>query len=203
MAHGLGDGPLVLAHIAEQLAAEGFVVGAPMFTDSSDSDCECVASMGASKLLEQNDLRVAAMEAISVLISNSADDVLPMLAQLLPAFIQRFEATFAMQDFDAGDQLKKEQTQGLLCAVFQALYRKLDKPTVAPHTDTVMQQLLRVLQAKNANCHEECFSAISAVSDVLEADFMVSNSPQKWLGTKESELILHFARNTWQLCSHS
>ena len=100
---------------------------------------------------DEANLRVAAMEAISVLISNSADDVLPMLAQLLPAFIQRFEATFAMQDFDAGDQLKKEQTQGLLCAVFQALYRKLDKPTVAPHTDTVMQQLLRVLQAKNAN----------------------------------------------------
>jgi len=120
---------------------------------------------------DEANLRVAAMEAISVLISNSANDVLPIMAQLLPAFIQRFEATFAMQDFDASDKLKKEQTQGLLCAVFQALYRKLDKATVAPHTDTVMQQLLRVLQTKNANCHEECFPAISAISDVMEADF--------------------------------
>jgi len=123
---------------------------------------------------DEANLRVAAMEAISVLISNSANDVFPIMAQLLPAFIQRFEATFAMQDFDASDKLKKEQTQGLLCAVFQALYRKLDKSTVLPHTDTVMQQLLRVLQIKNANCHEECFSAISAIADVMEADFAVS-----------------------------
>jgi importin subunit beta-1 len=122
---------------------------------------------------DEANLRVSAMEAVSVLISNSAADVLTMLAQLLPAFVQRFEATFAMQDFDAGDSLKKEQTQGLLCAVIQALYRKLDRATVLPMTDKVMEQLLRVLQARNANCHEECFSAISAISDVLEADFAV------------------------------
>jgi len=122
---------------------------------------------------EEANLRVAAMEAISVLITNSANDVLPIMAQLLPAFIQRFEATFSMQDFDASDKLKKEQTQSLLCAVFQALYRKLDKGTVLASTDMVMSQLLKVLQSTNANCHEECFSAISAISDVMEADFSV------------------------------
>jgi len=122
---------------------------------------------------EEANLRVAAMEAISVLISNSANDVLPIMAQLLPAFIQRFEATFAMPDFDNTDKLKKEQTQGLLCAVFQALYRKLDKATVIASTDMVMSQLLKVLQSKNANCHEECFSAISAISDVMESEFAV------------------------------
>jgi len=121
---------------------------------------------------DEANLRVAAMEAISVLIANSAADVQPLLAQLLPAFVQRFDATFAMQDFDASEQLKKEQIQGLLCAVIQALYRKLDRQTVEPMTDKIMEQLLRVLQAKNANCHEEVFSAISAISDVVEADFV-------------------------------
>ena len=124
---------------------------------------------------DEANLRVAAMEAVSVLISNSAADVQPLLEQLLPAFIQRFEATFAMQDFDASEQLKKEQTQGLLCAVIQALYRKLDRNTVLPMTDKIMELLLRVLQAKNSNCHEEVFSAISAISDVVEADFSVSS----------------------------
>jgi importin subunit beta-1 len=123
---------------------------------------------------DEANLRVAAMEAISVLIANSAEDVQSLLAQLLPAFVQRFEATFTMQDFDASEQLKKEQIQGLLCAVIQALYRKLDKQVVEPMTDKIMEQLLRVLQAKNANCHEEVFSAISAISDVVEADFVVS-----------------------------
>jgi importin subunit beta-1 len=123
---------------------------------------------------DESNLRVAAMEAISVLISISANDMLPMLAQLLPAFVQRFDSTFTLEDFGAGDQLHKEQMQGLLCAVIQALYRKLDKATVLPMTDKIMEQLLRVLQVKNSMCHEECFSAISAVSDVLEADFAVS-----------------------------
>lgn len=130
---------------------------------------------------DESNLRLTAMEAISVLITNSANDVRPLLAQLLPAFIQRFDATFTMQEFDASDTLRKEQTQALLCAVFQALYRKLDKATVAPHTDNVMRQLLKVLEAKNATCHEECFSTISAVSDVLEADFVVSYCYFPWV----------------------
>jgi importin subunit beta-1 len=125
---------------------------------------------------DESNLRVAGMEAISVLISNSAADVQPLLAQLRPAFVQRFDATFTMQDFDASEQLKKEQIQGLLCAVIQALYRKLDRETVLPMTDKIMEQLLRVLQAKNANCHEEVFSAISAISDVVEGDFTVSST---------------------------
>jgi hypothetical protein len=122
---------------------------------------------------DEANLRVSAMQTVAKLISNSAADVLPILAQLLPAFVQRFDATFAMQDFDAGVQLQKEQTQGLLCVVIEALYRKLDRATVIPMTDKVMVQFLRVLLARNANCHQECFSAISAISDVLEADFAV------------------------------
>jgi len=120
---------------------------------------------------DESNLRVAAMEALSVLISNSASDVQPLLVQLLPVFVQRFDATFAMQDFDSSEQLKKDQIQGLLCAVVQALFRKLDKQTLLPITDKVMEQLIRVLQNRNSNCHEEVFSAISAVSDVVESDF--------------------------------
>ena len=123
---------------------------------------------------DECNLRVAAMEALSVLIQISANDMNVMLAQLLPAFVQRFEHTFTMQVFNTSEQMKKEQTQGLLCAVIQALYRKLDKATVMAYTDKIMELLLKVLASKNSICHEECFSAISAVSDVLEVDFTVS-----------------------------
>ncbi|CAJ1960227.1 unnamed protein product [Cylindrotheca closterium] len=132
---------------------------------------------------DESNLRVAAMEALSILISNSASDVQPLLMQLLPVFVQRFDSTFAMQDFDSSEQLKKDQIQGLLCAVVQALFRKLDKQTLLPITDKVMEQLIRVLQNRNANCHEEVFSAISAVSDVVEADFA------KYMSTLQPLLI--------------
>ena len=40
IAHGLADGPLVLAHVAERLAALGYIVAAPSFSDDSCSDAE-------------------------------------------------------------------------------------------------------------------------------------------------------------------
>lgn len=120
---------------------------------------------------DEANLRVASMEAISELITVAAADCLQLLGQLLPAFVQRFDQTFSMSDLNESDRFKREQVQGLLCAVIQSLYRKLDKATVTPMTDKVMNNLLMVLQHKNASCHEECFSAISAISDVMEADF--------------------------------
>ena len=41
-----------------------------------------------------------------------------------------------------------------------------------PYTDNVMKLLLEVLSVKNSSCHEECFTAISAISDVIEMDFV-------------------------------
>jgi importin subunit beta-1 len=89
----------------------------------------------------------------------------------LPEFLNRFELTFSMQDMSPDDKNRRDQIQGLLCAVIQSLYRQLDKPTVAPHTDRAMQCLLRVLSNKGSNVQEECFSAISAIADVVESDF--------------------------------
>jgi importin subunit beta-1 len=120
---------------------------------------------------DESNLRVAAMEAISELISVAALDVLPMLGELLPLFINRFQQTLQLHPINEEDKLKKEQLQGLLCAVIQSLYRKLDKSVVLPHSDNAMDVLCRVLSVKNCSCQEECFSAISAITDSLEADF--------------------------------
>mmetsp|Transcript_57322 Transcript_57322/g.64029 ORF Transcript_57322/g.64029 Transcript_57322/m.64029 type:complete len:876 (-) Transcript_57322:405-3032(-) len=119
-----------------------------------------------------SNLRLAGMEAISELISVSAQDNRQLLAALLPEFITRFEQTSTMSVLNDDDKNAKEQIQGLLCAVIQNLYRKLDKATLLPLTDQVMTLLLGVLQVKNSICHEECFTAISAISDALEGDFI-------------------------------
>ena len=121
---------------------------------------------------DDSNLRIAGMEAISELISVSAQDNLPILAQLLPTFITRFEHSAALPVLSEDDKNNKDQIQGLLCAVIQNLYRKLDKATVMPMTDKVMTLLLQVLSVRNSNCHEECFTAISAISDTIEGDFV-------------------------------
>jgi importin subunit beta-1 len=121
---------------------------------------------------DESNLRVAAMEAISELISVAAQDVLPMLGELLPLFILRFQQTLQIHPMNEEEKLKKEQVQGLLCAVIQSLYRKLDKSVVLPHTDSAMEVLCGVLSVKNCSCQEECFSAISAITDTIEGDFV-------------------------------
>eukprot|EP00529_Nitzschia_sp_RCC80_P000240 CAMPEP_0113495280 /NCGR_PEP_ID=MMETSP0014_2-20120614/29532_1 /TAXON_ID=2857 /ORGANISM="Nitzschia sp." /LENGTH=864 /DNA_ID=CAMNT_0000389181 /DNA_START=9 /DNA_END=2603 /DNA_ORIENTATION=- /assembly_acc=CAM_ASM_000159 len=120
---------------------------------------------------DESNLRVAAMEAISELISVAAQDVLSLLGELLPLFIGRFQQTSQHHPMNEEEKQKKEQLQGLLCAVIQSLYRKLDKQTVMPHTDNAMSVLCQVLSVKSSSCQEECFSAISAITDSLEADF--------------------------------
>eukprot|EP00562_Extubocellulus_spinifer_P003635 CAMPEP_0178537046 /NCGR_PEP_ID=MMETSP0696-20121128/36395_1 /TAXON_ID=265572 /ORGANISM="Extubocellulus spinifer, Strain CCMP396" /LENGTH=871 /DNA_ID=CAMNT_0020169277 /DNA_START=56 /DNA_END=2671 /DNA_ORIENTATION=+ len=116
-------------------------------------------------------LRVGAFEAVSMLIQNSAPDVKPVLLQLLPAIVDRLAKTFSMQTLSNDDKEQKEGLQGLLCGVIQVLCLKLTKEDILPHADAIMTNILQVLQSKNATCHEEAFSATSAVADQLEADF--------------------------------
>jgi len=126
-------------------------------------------------------LRVASMEAIAILVQVSALDQKPMLMQFFPAVIGRMELTLREQQAQgtggsAEQKESREQLQGLLCALFQVLYQKLDKVEVAQYTDQVMTMLLQILTVPDATCHEEVFSAISAIADLLEEDFVVSRA---------------------------
>ena len=87
------------------------------------------------------------------------------------------------------------------------LFQKLDKQTILPMADKIMEQLLRVLQAKNATCHEETFAAIAAVTDLLESDFAVSYDQLSFvkLSTKRNShpAFYAIARNICLHCSLS
>lgn len=120
---------------------------------------------------DESNLRVAAFEAVSVLVQNSAPDCLNLLKTLLPVIINRLQASFAIPALTNEDRERKEGIQGLLCCLLQVIVLKLQKEDVIPHADNIMTNLLQVLQLRNATCHEEAFSAISAVCDSLEADF--------------------------------
>lgn len=63
LAHGLADGPLVLAHLCESLARLGFVVAAPSFADSSCNDTPSVAELGRQFLAEAMAARLELMDA--------------------------------------------------------------------------------------------------------------------------------------------
>jgi importin subunit beta-1 len=124
---------------------------------------------------DDHNLRVSAIEALSVLVQYSAPDVQPVLLQLLPVVVQRLYNAFSIQALTQEDRDRKEGLQGLWCALIQVLCQKMTKEELAPHADAVMANLLQVLQSKNATSHSEAFSAISAVADKMGADFDVSS----------------------------
>mmetsp|Transcript_29029 Transcript_29029/g.84350 ORF Transcript_29029/g.84350 Transcript_29029/m.84350 type:complete len:870 (-) Transcript_29029:536-3145(-) len=138
----------------------------------------------------EGNLRVVAFEAVSMLIQVSAPDVRPILLQLLPAIIDRLSKTFDMPILSNDDKEHQEGLQGLLCGVIQVLCLKVPREDILPHADSIMTNILRVLQSKNATCHEEAFSATSAIADQLEGDFdkyMIALQPFLIMGLRNFE----------------
>jgi len=120
----------------------------------------------------ESNLRIAAFEAISVLIQNAAPDVKSVLLQLLPAIIDRLAQSFSMPSLTNEDKEQKEGVQGLLCGLIQVIAIKVTKEELLPYCDSIMTNFLQVLQSKNATCHEEALSASSAIANLLEGDFV-------------------------------
>ena len=138
----------------------------------------------------ESNLRIAAFEAISVLIQNSAPDVLNVLMQLLPAINDRLGQSFNMPCLTNDDKEQKEGIQGLLCGLIQVIAIKTTKEAILPFCDSIMTNFLQVLQTKNATCHEEALSATSAIASILEGDFvkyMTALQPYLMAGLKNFE----------------
>ena len=159
---------------------------------------------------DENNLRPAAFEAISVLIQNSAPDCTPILISLLPAILTKLEQSFDLSVLSNDEKEKKEGTQGLLCGLIQVLVLKIDEQTVEQHADRIMTCLLQVLQIKNATCHQEAFSATSALCDKMEAKFKVSLGHMSLLPFADMNGFVDieytsflFYRNTWRHLLHS
>lgn len=116
-------------------------------------------------------LRGSAYEAINVLISTAAPDVYHLVAQLIPTFMGRLQATLQKQNV-AGAALETiNETQALLCGALQTIIQKLSAAVVTPHADALMSLFLQVLQSKNATIHEEALLAIGAVANRVEGNF--------------------------------
>jgi len=112
-------------------------------------------------------LRVAAFEAMNCFLTNSAPDCKPLLLQLLPVANERLQASFSMpMDKDSKDGL-----QGLLCSMIQVLCQKLSKENVVPLADSLMQNVLQVLQVQSSSAQQDALSAIAALADVVESEF--------------------------------
>mmetsp|Transcript_9239 Transcript_9239/g.22616 ORF Transcript_9239/g.22616 Transcript_9239/m.22616 type:complete len:670 (+) Transcript_9239:1-2010(+) len=117
----------------------------------------------------EHNIRVIAMSAAGAVIQASAMDVDGVFGDLLPAILARLEAALNSQAVSNDDKEFRAQMIGQLAALIQTLYHRMSKEAVLPHSDRVMNALLKSLNTRNAA--EEAFMAIAAVVSNLEQDF--------------------------------
>ncbi len=113
---------------------------------------------------DESFLRSAAYEALNLLIQNSAGDVKPAIAQLLPHFLERLQKTFAIQITSSDDRELQVELQGHLCGSLQACTQKLEGD-IKPHADVMMTLFLKVFESQSATVQEEALMAVGAVAN--------------------------------------
>lgn len=123
----------------------------------------------------ESNLRVAAVSAAAELVTASALDGHAILKELLPDIVLRIERALQMECLNIEDKDNKDQMLGLLSGLVTALFQKLGKNDVLPHTDRVMANMLQIFQNSNSNCLEEAFLAVGAIATNLEDDFAVGD----------------------------
>lgn len=116
-------------------------------------------------------LRGSAYEAINVLMSTAAPDVYHLVAQLIPTFMGRLQATLQKQNLVGAALEAVNEAQALLCGALQTIIQKLNADVVNPHADNLMSLFLQVLQSKSATIHEEALLAIGAIANRVEGNF--------------------------------
>jgi importin subunit beta-1 len=118
------------------------------------------------------ELRLAAYEAINMLIQAAAPDCKAAIVHILPVIVQRLEASFAMPLNTAEEKEDVFNLQPLLCSTIQVSVQVLEEIEAAMATQ-IMQSLLRVFAAPHAVSHEESFMAIGAVANATGAQFQI------------------------------
>lgn len=117
---------------------------------------------------EEENLRLSAFEAVSLLVQNSAEDMRAVVAQVLAESLTRLEQANA-PTFNPKDRV---DTQSILCGVIGECLQRFSTAEAAPHTDRCVQLLLQVLSGRGAAAHEDAFMAIGHVAGKVEADFI-------------------------------
>lgn len=117
---------------------------------------------------EEENLRMAAFEAVSLLVQNSANDMRGVVGQVLAESLTRLEQA-NLPTFSAKDRV---DTQAILCGVIGECIQRFSTAEAAPYTDRCMQLMLQVLSGQGAAAYEEAFLAMGHVAGKIEGDFI-------------------------------
>ncbi|CAM9411941.1 unnamed protein product [Ectocarpus sp. 6 AP-2014] len=117
-------------------------------------------------------LRSEAVEAMNVLIKNSARDMVEVVRSTLQVVLSQLEQSFSAPVLTAEDRDRLQGLQSLLCGNLQVICIKFGKEVV-PYSDRIMNILVEVFKNKQAVAQqEEAFMAVGALADQMEKAFI-------------------------------
>ncbi|CAM9896029.1 unnamed protein product, partial [Hapterophycus canaliculatus] len=116
-------------------------------------------------------LRSEAVEAMNVLVKNSARDMVEVVRSTLQVVLSQLEQSFSAPVLTAEDRDKLQGLQSLLCGSLQVICIKLGKEVV-PYSNRIMNILVEVFKNKQAVAQEEAFMAVGALADQMEKPFI-------------------------------
>jgi importin subunit beta-1 len=116
---------------------------------------------------DEENLRVSAYEAVSLIVQNSALDMRAVVTQVLTEALSRLESTF-QPNFNPRERV---DLQSMLCGLIGECVKKLELEQFSPLADRTMQLLLQVFSGRGAAAHEDAFLSVGYVVAKLEKDF--------------------------------
>lgn len=178
---GLQDNPRVavnccwaLMNLAEQL---GSAEGEPTSRMSVFYE-PCISSLlrVAEQPANESNARTSAYEALSTMVTYSAQDVLAMVSNLTGIVLDRLQATVHMrsQIISTEEKVQFEELQSNLLSVLLSIIRRCGGE-IRPVSDRIMTCLLELesTSPKQSVVHEDIFLTIGALCTAVEGHFGV------------------------------
>ena len=121
---------------------------------------------------EVENIRESAFEAMDMMVANAAQDMIPVITQLLDEVINRIEVTCTTQlDQVTGSSGTRLQMQSCLCILCNEIVKKLDETQFANYADKIMALVFSVFNIPNAPAHEDAMSLISSIAEKTGTGF--------------------------------
>lgn len=157
-----------IMNIAEDMDEDEYLLG-PYF----ENIAQALLATSERQDGDESNLRTAAYEALSALITSSVE-VNHIIVKLTEVMLYRLQQSIQLetQIVSVDDRLNHSELQANICAVLQAIIRKLGND-VKPFADMLMQAFLRMFSSSgSASILEDALLAVSSLVTALDKDFI-------------------------------
>lgn len=188
-----------LSHLSQHLGVNGEELPTCALSRYFDHIVSGLLNAANRNDATESSLRTSAYESLSVVISNSAHDTLPVIERIIVVTVERLEASIDLETqlLSTEDKVHNADLQTSLSGIIQSVSKKVGR-SILGIADRIMRAFMVILQSSNKSptVMEDVFLSIGTLISVLEADF--SRYTQAFVPFVYSALQKH---EEHQLCS--